>query len=144
MYWFTVQGSKDEYADFFLKELGLKKFASAMMWIMGYVFGLEREKMLCEPNEKEGKYILKEVMQNGNMGHHDKRTKHVSKNVRVQYLASVMQHNWHLATHYPSEFLGGPVGMMWHYCWKKLWLRCHGTFKKPYLMRNAHENVLKL
>ena len=88
------------------------------MWIMGYVFGLEREKMLCEPNEKEGRYILKEVMQNGNMGHHDERIKRVSKNAKLQYLVSTLQHNRHLATHYPSEFFWTPVWMVWHFLWK--------------------------
>ena len=123
---FKIQVSGDEFADFFLKELGLKKFASAMMWIMDFVFGLEREKMLCEPDEKEGRYILNEVMQNGNMGHHDERIKRVSKNAKLQYLASAIQHNWHLATHYPSEFFWTPVWMVWHWCWKHFWFKVHG------------------
>ena len=90
-----------------------------MMWIMGYVFGLEREKMLYEPDEKEGRYILNEVMQNGNMGHHDHRIKQISKNTRVQTVAASIQHTWHLVTHYPSEFLWSPVWIAWHFCWKR-------------------------
>lgn len=107
------------FKKFFLDSLGLRRFASAMMWIMGYVFGLEREKMLCEPDEKEGKYILNEVMQNGNMGHHDHRIKRVSKNAKVQSVAASLQHTWHLATHYPSEFLWTPIWIVWHFCWKR-------------------------
>lgn len=110
---------------FFLDSLGLRRFASAMMWIMGYVFGLEKEKMLCEPDEKEGRYILNEVMQNGNMGHHDHRIKRVSKNAKVQSVAASLQHTWHLATHYPSEFLWTPVWIVWHFCWKRI--RMDGT-----------------
>ena len=108
---------------FFLDSLGLRRFASAMMWIMGYVFGLEREKMLCEPDEKEGKYILNEVMQNGNMGHHDQRIKRVSKNAKIQSVAASLQHTWHLATHYPSEFLWTPIWIVWHFCWKRACVR---------------------
>ena len=53
LYFVLVQNSpnnsKDtEFKKFFLYSLGLRRFASAMMWIMGYVFGLEKEKMLCE------------------------------------------------------------------------------------------------
>jgi len=107
------------FKKFFLDSLGLRRFASAMMWIMGYVFGLEREKMLCEPDEKEGKYILNEVMQNGNMGHHDQRIKRVSKNAKIQSVAASLQHTWHLATHYPSEFLWTPIWIVWHYVWKR-------------------------
>ena len=112
--------SKDtEFKKFFLDSLGLRKFASAMMWIMGYVFGLEKEKMLCEPDDKEGRYILNEVMQNGNMGHHDQRIKRVSKNAKIQSVAASLQHTWHLAIHYPSEFLWTPVWIVWHFCWKR-------------------------
>lgn len=107
------------FKKFFLDSLGLRRFASAMMWIMGYVFRLEKEKMLCEPDEKEGMYILNEVMQNGNMGHHDHRIKRVSKNAKIQSVAASIQHTWHLATHYPSEFLWTPVWIVWHFCWKR-------------------------
>ncbi len=108
-----------EFGNFFLDSLGLRKFASAMMWIMDYVFGLEREKMICESDEKEGRYILNEVIQNGNMGHHDYRIKCVSKNAKVQSAAASIQHTWHLVPHYPSEFLWTPVWIFWHYVWKR-------------------------
>lgn len=109
LYFVLNQGHTDstetsEYMKFFLDELGLRKFASAMMWIMGRVFDLERKKMLCEPDEKESRYILNEVMQKGNMGHHDARIKRVNKNARWQSIAATLLHNWHLTTHYPSEF----------------------------------------
>jgi len=116
----NLDNTKDaEFGKFFLDNISLRRFASAMMWIMGYVFRLERDKMLCEPNEKEGRYILNEVMQNGNMGHYDTRIKRVSKNVKIQSVAASIQHTWHLATHYPSEFLWTPVWIFWHFCWKR-------------------------
>ena len=113
------------FKKFFLDSLGLRRFASAMMWIMGFVFELEREKMLCEPDEKEGRYILNEVMQNGNMGHHDQRIKRVSKNAQIQSVAASLQHTWHVATHYPSEFFWTPVWIAWHFCWKRFCVRIH-------------------
>ena len=114
-----------DFRKFFLDSVGLRRFASSMMWILGYVFGLEEEKMLCEPNEKEGRFILSEVMQNGNMGHYDTRIKRVSKNARVQSVAATIQHTWHLATHYPSEFFWTPVWIAWHFCWKRFCVRIH-------------------
>lgn len=53
------------------EQFGLERFASAVMWIMKYVFGMEDKYLFCEPNEEEGRFILNEVMQNGNFGHHD-------------------------------------------------------------------------
>lgn len=124
LYFVLAQNNFDKAKDadfrkFFLEILGLRRFASAMMWIMGYVLGLEKERMLCEPDEKEGMYILNEVMQNGNMGHHDQRIKRVSKNAKIQSVAVSLQHTWHLAIHYPSEFLWTPIWIVWHYVWKR-------------------------
>ena len=37
-----------------VKRLGMGRFAPALMWVMKEVFGLEKEYLLCEPDEKEG------------------------------------------------------------------------------------------
>ena len=34
------------------REFGMERFVGAVMWIMQEVFGLERELLLCEPDEK--------------------------------------------------------------------------------------------
>lgn len=101
------------------REFGMEKFASAVMWIMKDVFGLEGQHLLFEANEKEGRFILNEVMMNGNFGHHDER-KHKIKNQIMEPFATRIQHNWHLATHYPSEFLWSPIWLVWHFAWKRL------------------------
>lgn len=80
------------------------KFAKGVMWIMHEVFGMERECMICEPDEKEGRFLLNEVMTGGNFGHHDERSKKVGSG-KMSELWRNVQHNWHLASHYPSEFL---------------------------------------
>lgn len=103
-----------------LEEFGLVKFTSAVMWILGRVFGLEREYMLCEPNELEGVYLLNEVLQGGNFGHYDERKCYVKN----QYLAPFverLQHNWRLASHYPREFFWSPIWLVWHFFWKRFW-----------------------
>lgn len=56
-----------------ISTLGMKRFAEAMMWIMKDIFGLEDKYLLCEPDERYGKFLLDEVMQTGNMGHSDER-----------------------------------------------------------------------
>lgn len=47
---------------------GMWRFAKAVMWIMQRVFAVPVEHLMCEADEKEGAYILAEVMQNGNFG----------------------------------------------------------------------------
>ena len=46
-----------------LKELGLRKFAGAIMYIM-----YEVSHLIVSPNEKYGKFVLNEVLEAGNFG----------------------------------------------------------------------------
>lgn len=58
-----------------IESLGLNKFASALMWMLGEVFGLEREQMLWEPDKEDGAFLLEEIMLSGNFGKQDARQK---------------------------------------------------------------------
>lgn len=101
---------------------GMRRFASAVMWIERSVFGLDEEYLLCTPDEKEGRFILREVMAGGNFGHHDKRIRTVAKG-KLQFLIANIQHNWHLVTRYPAEFFWTPVWLAYHWLWKRAWKR---------------------
>ena len=97
---------------------GMERFVGAVMWIMQDVFGLERKRLLCEPDETEGRYILAEVMAGGNFGHHDERIKKVGKG-KWQSVFATLQHAMHVLRRYPSEALWMPVWMVYHFIWKK-------------------------
>lgn len=66
-----------------IKELGLERFASALIWVIGHVFDREMletwnqrpETALWTPNEKDGQFLLNEIMQSGNFGKRDERQK---------------------------------------------------------------------
>ena len=122
-----------------LREFGMLKFAKAMMWVLQHVFeenNVDEERrtknedtkdnwkerypwMIVEPDEKEGQFLLKELMLNGNFGHFDKRVKKVSKNKRIQAILNRVQHNLYLAAHYPNASLWSPIWLAWHFLWKK-------------------------
>lgn len=51
-----------------LSRFSLKRFATAVMWVMGEIFGLEKDKMLVPPDAKLGKKLLAEVYASGNFG----------------------------------------------------------------------------
>lgn len=122
-YYFLLKSSKNRTLNEEVRErfgqFGMGRFASAVMWIMKEVFCLEDEFLLCEADEKEGRFILKEVMAGGNFGHHDERIRMIGPG-KLKFLFSGIQHNWHLATRYPSEFFWAPVWLVYHYMWKRL------------------------
>ena len=75
--------------------------------------------MIVEPDEKEGRFLLKELMLDGNMGHFDKRIKKGSKNKKIQSVWANLQHSLHVAKHYPSESFWSPIWIIWHFMWKR-------------------------
>ena len=121
-YYFLLMARNNLNLDLNINELfrkfGMERFVGAVMWIMQEVFWLERECLLCEPDEKEGRYILGEVMAGGNFGHHDERIRKVGRGKWVEVFAKI-QHAMHLLRRYPSEALWMPVWMVYHFVWKK-------------------------
>lgn len=74
-YYFVLQNldlekDRDELASSF-EYIGMKKFACAMMYVLQVTMGLECEKMICEPSEKTGRFLLEEVVRGGNFGKYD-------------------------------------------------------------------------
>lgn len=121
-YYFLLMARKNLNLDLNIDELfrkfGMERFVGAVMWIMQEVFGMERERLLCEPDEKEGRYILVEVMAGGNFGHHDERIRKVGKG-KWQSVFATLQHAMHVLRRYPQEAMWIPVWMVYHFIWKR-------------------------
>jgi hypothetical protein len=101
-----------------LKSLNLYKFAGAVMWVLGEVFGLERKFMYVEPNEKEGRFLLDEIMLAGNFGHHDPRFGDLKNESRGHKFIRKLKRNFRFIRSYPSEVLWEPVFRVWHFVWR--------------------------
>ena len=97
-----------------LRELRLLRFAEAMMWVLHTQFGLEKKKLICDMNEKEGRFVLEEILQTGNFGRGEKRY-HFKK---MKTLRRMSMHGSHLLLHYPSEVLWTPVWLIYHKFWR--------------------------
>ena len=69
----VVKGENVQEGKKVISNLGMVRFASALMWVLGHVFGLEERCIPWAPNEKDGRFLLKEIMMSGNFGHHDER-----------------------------------------------------------------------
>ena len=94
-----------------LDSFNMLKFAGAVMWVMKEVFGLEREFMICEPNERLGRKLLAHIMQGGNFGHHNTETA-ASKQTHVGRFINQVAQDLSLSVYYPSEALWAPIAMI--------------------------------
>ena len=99
-----------------LKELGLWKFAGAIMYIMQEVFGMPAYRLIVPPNEKYGRFVLNEVLEAGNFGRHDARNwfgrSQLGHNLQRVY------RDIRLVKYFPAEAMSEPLFRVWHFFWR--------------------------
>lgn len=106
-----------------LKQLKMIRFTSAVMYVMREVFALEENYLLVSPDEKEGAFLLDEIMSAGNMGKYDERLNRDGNVKDWQWGIKKMQRNTKFLISYPSEVLWSPIFKLWHWGWRMWWNR---------------------
>jgi hypothetical protein len=99
-----------------LKELGLWKFAGAIMYIMQEVFGMPASRLIVPPNEKYGKFVLNEVLEAGNFGRHDARNRFGRS--KLGHNLQRVYRDIRLVRYFPAEALCEPLFRVWHFFWR--------------------------
>lgn len=102
-----------------LTAMNLRRFARGIMYIEQKVFGLSDEKLLCVADQKEGEFLLTDILAGGNFGKHDARTESYGLDERWKRGWFAIRHNMHYLMHYPSEVLAIPIWKVKHYIWRK-------------------------
>lgn len=71
------------------------------------------------PNQRDGEFLLSEIMQSGNLGKQDERYGDASgsKDGKVSVLS---RRTIHLASRYTGEALAAPSYYAWHFLWKRI------------------------
>ena len=103
-----------------LKYLGLWKFAQAVMYVLHEVFGLSEDRMIAPMNEKEGKFLLDEIMRGGNFGQYDDRMGSKAGESKIHRYFRMNLRNLRFVKHYPTEALSEPLFRTWFALWKKI------------------------
>ena len=103
-----------------MKWLGLWKFARAVMFVLHEVFELSEDKMIAPMDEKEGKFLLDEIMRGGNFGQYDTRLGSKKDEGKLHRYLRMNLRNLHFVKHYPTEALSEPLFRTWFAVWKKV------------------------
>ena len=117
-----------------IRSFGMKKFASAVMYVLHEVFAMPKRQLitderlmitdgpwlLCEPNEKEGRKLLEEIMKGGNFGQYDERGKELKNGGMVKHGVWKLKRVMRLVRSYPEEALWEPVFRVWHLGWRMI------------------------
>ena len=112
--------SKEEVMNV-LHSLGMGKFAAAVMWVLHEVFAMPTHYYICEPNEKEGRKLLAEIIQGGNFGQYDERGKDMRNGGTIPHAVWKLKRVMKLVSSYPEEALCEPFFREWHWGWRCLY-----------------------
>jgi len=105
----TMTPSQKEEARKQLRRLGLEGICSEVMYVLNYLFGVEKDELLFPPAEKRGRQLLSEILRDGNFGiisgGSDKKR---GRKGEFKY-----------ALRFPSEVFWIPLSRVWHFFWRK-------------------------
>ena len=122
-YYYVLQQemSPNEKEEFLsaLNRFNLKKFASALMYVMQQMFGLDEEHTLVKPDAKIGEFVLNEIMVAGNFGKYDHRYNLGAHVYSFKRSLETIKRTFTLLTKFPGETLWSPYFKVWHYFWRK-------------------------
>lgn len=120
-YYILIHSTKEERVNAYatLCSFGMKRFVGAVMYVLRIVFDIEETLFLCEPNNKEGEFLLDEILRGGNFGKYDDRNEVISIDNKLQHGLFNIKRNFRYLKHYPSEVLWMPLWRVWHWGWRK-------------------------
>ena len=102
-----------------LRSLKMERFARAVMWVLQAVYSMEERFLLVAPDEREGRFLLDEIMLAGNFGQYDERLQHEQGESALHWGWRKVMRNFRFVSSYPSEVLWSPIFKLWHLFWRK-------------------------
>ena len=133
-YYFVLQTSYENHNDNenenqnvarIVHDLGLDRFASALMWVLGYVFTStssaqvqKEEYMLWNPCEEDGKMLLEEIERRGNFGHHDETKANLSNKWSSFWYVNGKTFRFWRFDHW--AWFWSPLWRVYHFAWRKI------------------------
>ena len=93
------------------------------MYVLKELLKMPSDYLLCEPSEKEGKFLMNEILLSGNFGHNDPRMGDVAiggyLKSRISQALRRFKRNMRFFSSYPGEVIWEPIVRVEHFAWKK-------------------------
>ena len=109
-----------------LKTFGVSQFFTDIIYVLHNTFKYapkDNQSILqFTPKQIErGEFLLNEIIQAGNFGHHDIRINHQGGQIRFAW--EKLKHNFRLMHYYPQEVIWEPCYRLYHWTWRtfQLW-----------------------
>lgn len=134
-----------------VRSLRMYRFARAVMYVLGRVFGMPERQMPVPPSEKYGKRLLEEILLAGNFGQYDSRMDRKKMDTEWGRFFQRTKRVLRFAADYPQEVLWTPYFKIWHYFWRRLknrglkqrrkaWDKMMSDRKKKHEKKEVHSN----
>lgn len=102
-----------------LRQFGLLRFCGAVMYVLREVFGMCEEYMPVAVNEREGRFLLSEIMLAGNFGQYDERSRPEADESLIARFLRRQRRVVRFLVHYPEETVCAPLWTVWHWVWRQ-------------------------
>lgn len=102
-----------------INRIGLRRIASAVMYVLSVACEIEQDELLYRPDEKRGEVLYKEIIKGGNFGHSDDRVAHFAEEGRWKSNFKRLKRDVTLFRYFPIDILAIPFWKIWHWCWRK-------------------------
>ena len=96
-----------------IQNLGLYKFAGAVMWVIREVLGAEDDILIVPADGKRGGLLLDEILKSGNFGQYDQRVSR--KLMKKSATMSIIVRNMRMLRFFPEEAIWAPITGVWYY-----------------------------
>lgn len=101
-----------------LKNFGLYKVATAVMWVLSEVLGLEERYLIAPKDEHLGNFLLSEILHGGNFGKHNEENIKANNRIKKNWLR--IKRDFRLMRYFPSECIWEPIFRLYHFFWRMI------------------------
>jgi hypothetical protein len=108
-----------EQAKIDIKEVGLKKFAGAVMYVLVTKFGMDYSLAIANSDVKRGRLLYEEILRSGNFGKYDERLKDRNRKSRILFNFVALKRQLHFLRFFPMDIISIPLFKVAHWFWRK-------------------------